>query len=121
MEFTEIRKYDSYQRFLQEADPEELLMVAVERYQAEVLGVEDLITGGDIVSIMQSMAMKEDLTLKNKGGWVQIIALGRPKIKERLVLKCEAARAGTGKMKGWQKRIIRQDQARTGELYGDAG
>ena len=121
MKFTEVDTYERYRRFLWETDPEELLMIAVERYQAEVLGVERLMTGGDIVSILNSMASEEDLMLKNKGGWVQISTLGRPRVKQKVILKCEADRDKTKPPKLWQRKIIRENQERTGEIYGDAG
>ena len=121
MEFTEYDEYERYRRYLLETDPEELLMIAVERYQAEVLGVDRLMTGGDIVSILNSMASEEDLMMKNKGGWVQIYFMGKPKAKEKVILDCEAARRGAEQPKLWQRKIIQENQKRTGEFYGDAG
>ena len=85
MKFTEIEEWDRYQKFLWETDPTELIKTGVERYQEEVLGVRNLVTCGDVVSIMQSMVMKEDLRLKNKGGYMQII-VDQLKIKESQVL-----------------------------------
>ena len=119
MNYSTAADWDEYRKALAETDPEELIMVATERYQAEVLG-EVILTGGDVVSIMQSMAVNEDLRLKNKGGCVQILA-DHPRVKKKLVLRCETEREGPGKLKRWQKKVIREDQARNGKIYGNAG
>ena len=106
MNYHTIEEWDRYQKFLWETDPTELIKTGVERYQEEVLGVRNLVTCGDVVSIMQSMVMKEDLRLKNKGGYMQII-VDQLKIKDKVVLPCECDGSMTEKLKRWQFELAR--------------
>ncbi len=107
MNYHTIEEWDRYQKFLWETDPTELIKTGVERYQEEVLGVRNLVTCGDVVSIMQSMVMKEDLRLKNKGGYMQII-VDQLKIKDKVVLPCECDGSMTEKLKRWQFELARR-------------
>lgn len=107
MNYHTIEEWDRYQKFLWETDPTELIKTGVERYQEEVLGVRNLVTCGDVVSIMQSMVMKEDLRLKNKGGYMQII-VDQLKIKDKVVLPCECDGSMTEKLERWQFELARR-------------
>ena len=107
MNYHTIEERDRYQKFLWETDPTELIKTGVERYQEEVLGVRNLVTCGDVVSIMQSMVMKEDLRLKNKGGYMQII-VDQLKIKDKVVLPCECDGSMTEKLERWQFELARR-------------
>ncbi len=107
MNYHTSEEWDRYQKFLWETDPTELIKTGVERYQEEVLGVRNLVTCGDVVSIMQSMVMKEDLRLKNKGGYMQII-VDQLKIKDKVVLPCECDGSMTEKLKRWQFELARR-------------
>ncbi len=115
MNYHTIEEWDRYQKFLWETDPTELIKTGVERYQEEVLGVRNLVTCGDVVSIMQSMVMKEDLRLKNKGGYMQIL-VDQLKIKDKVVLPCECDGSMTEKLNRWQQMIIREDQRERGQF-----
>ena len=112
-----------YTYFLQKADPLGLMEVGLERYQAETLG-KLLLNCGDVVSICESLNKNRDVTVKNKGNYVDIIEMQR-KVKKRETFSFPGQPAAflkeEGQLKDWQKEVMEEDAKRSGYLFGDAG
>lgn len=110
-----------YTGFLKRADPLGLMEVGLQRYQAEMLGKE-LLNCGDVVSICESLKKHQDVLIKNKGQYTEIMEIRRRlKEKESLPFHEEPIEYLNEEyqLKDWQKEIMERDQARTGLLFGE--
>ena len=112
-----------YTKFLQKADPLGLMEVGLERYQTETPG-KRLLNCGDVVSICESLSKNRDVTVKNKGKYVDIIEMQRKvKRKESLPFYGQpiAYLNEEFQLKDWQKEVMEEDAKRSGYLLGDTG
>ena len=104
-------------------DPLALMEIGLERYQAERLG-KCLLNCGDVVSICGSISRNRDVTVKNKGNYVDIIEIHR-KVKRREPLPFTGEPIAylneEYQLKDWQKEVMEEDARQSGYLFGDAG
>ena len=107
--------------FLKRVDPVVLMEIGLQRYQTEILG-KNLLNCGDVVSICESLKKHQDVLVKNKGQYIEIVEIRRRlKEKESLPFQEESIEYlhEACQLKDWQKEIMEQDQARVGLLFGD--
>lgn len=92
---------------LQAEDPLTLLEIGLERYQAETKG-QHLISSEDIASICDSLWKKQDVLIRNKGNYIDIIEM-----------RCKRKDRDKRELRDWQREIMEQDAGRSGSLPGD--
>ena len=100
-----------------------VLETGLELYQGETIG-KCLLNCGDIAFVCKSLAKKQDVMLKNKGDYIDIIELQpkkKPKEKPPFAGEPVAYLNEEYRLKGWQKETMEEDAARAGYLFGEPG
>ncbi len=106
---------------LKNAEALEMIQAGMERYQLLNYG-KCLLNCGDIAAICESLAQGRDILLKSRGNYAELVETGRAAAAGENVswLSRAAAPQNEYQLKGWQREIMEQDQARTGYAWGNA-